>query len=596
MENARDQFDNRKMTGSSVKEIINVHGDRESMKEEDSHRHFSELSSSKTRELHFAKRDIGRLKEIKRVAETTTAHAESDLFNAKKTVSDLTSGIQEINFRTKFQRKRDNNSNGGRRYAEIMNELEQVKRELSKLKLDMAVILEEKNRAEKTSRDALLKMKSNSTSMETIRREIEFVNEEQVLVELARIEAAKELAAIESQRKEEEARLSAKVEDKRKKMAEMSREIESSKEVEAKLAITTSDINMLQTQLELVREMDKMESLGEEKSTEMKSVSEELEAAKKELASVKAEGFQFMTSMDIIRDELKHVMEEIDRLKKTEDKADLKIQNLNSKLIRAKGKLEVVTSAEEKTKSLVSNLAVTLEQLRTETEAAEKERDLVNEETENIKAEIQKSEADIDLTEVRLQAAIQELEAVKTSEAMALENLKHLVESSMRSRASTSKQSSEITISNLEYEYLTGRAKGAEEIADKKVAASRAWIEALKASEKEMVMKTEMAQKNVNEMRAKEENETSKTLKSLTATKMVEEELWNWKEQSEKNVELGKRRSSVNMTPARRARFRKVSSPGFRVMPRSNSTVARRKKNGIPHLTRLFSGKSGEQE
>ncbi|KAH7533928.1 hypothetical protein FEM48_Zijuj04G0183600 [Ziziphus jujuba var. spinosa] len=70
--------------------------------------------------------------------------------------------------------------------------------------------------------------------------------------------------------------------------------------------------------------------------------------------------------------------------------------------------------------------------------------------------------------------ATKELEAVKSSVDLAVKNLRSLIEDTMKGRSLVTQQGSFITISKFEYEYLTGRAVGAEEIADKKVAASQA--------------------------------------------------------------------------------------------------------------------------
>jgi len=56
-----------------------------------------------------------------------------------------------------------------------------------------------------------------------------------------------------------------------------------------------------------------------------------------------------MASMDVIRNELKHVTKETARLKKN----DSLVQNLNSKVLRTKSKLEAASAAVEKARSLV---------------------------------------------------------------------------------------------------------------------------------------------------------------------------------------------------------------------------------------------------
>ncbi|XVF71566.1 hypothetical protein PTKIN_Ptkin12aG0048400 [Pterospermum kingtungense] len=562
-----------------------------------------EKASSRERELHMARRDTSQYKESRRAAESEKVKAESELFSARKTVKDLASLIEESSLKANSrmreiesltkngnieQKALDVESIESYRYAEVMRELESVQEELSKLKLDMAAVMGKKARAEKDFEDSSLRMWSNAGSIEELRKQIEAANEEHVLVELARIEALKEAAEIEAQRQKEAGEFSFCMEETKKKMKDIAEEIDQSKELENKLAVTMSDVNLSEDELKQVKKVDKVvqksDSLNQsdhsfENGKEMEpllsleSITKELEAAKKELDEIREEGFQYTSSMDIIRNELKHVKEETARLKKTEEKTDMKVQSLHSKLLRAKSKLEAVTAAEEKAKSIVTNLSYTLEQLKAEAEASKKEKALITEDTATIKTEIQQTESEIELTEEKLQAAVEELETVKSSEASALERLRSLIETTMQSRASASKQSSTITISKFEYEYLTGRAVGAEEIADKKVTAAQAWIEALKASEREILMKTEIAHRDLREMKAEEQPEVYGTERSVSAKKMIEKELRNWRRTQEKPVDTQKRQSPLrrrsrksnsNLTPLGRPNFRRSSSSAIK--------------------------------
>ena len=81
-------------------------------------------------------------------------------------------------------------------YEEVMRELEFVKHELSKLKLHKAYVLEEKSRMEKEVKASSSKMLSYLNSVKALRKQIEVANEEEVVVELARIEASKEFGKI----------------------------------------------------------------------------------------------------------------------------------------------------------------------------------------------------------------------------------------------------------------------------------------------------------------------------------------------------------------------------------------------------------------
>ncbi|RZC24064.1 putative lipid phosphate phosphatase 3, chloroplastic [Glycine soja] len=577
---------------------------------------YDDKPSSRTRELHRARRDIGRYKESKWTAESVTAQAEPELSNAKKTAEHLSSMIEESSYKAKTQmidveslEKRGKSQHGAivvakrnenYEYAQVMRELEYLKKELFKLKLDVASVMDQKSRAEKEIEASNSKMLSCLTTAEELRREIEEANEEQVLAELARIEASKELADIEAQREKEANQFSFNLEIARRKLKEAIEEIDESKELEMKLAVTISDVDFLQNELKSVKDMNKrvqgdgsvkqLEGIfrkGEESeySIVLQTITEELEAARKELALVREEGFQFMASMDVIRNELKHVTAETDRLKKKEGKVDSTVQNLNSKILRAKSKLEAVSAAEEKVRSIVMSLSHTLEKLKTETADAKKENEDVSQEVAASKEEIQKVEFEIDMTEERLQGIMQELEVAKASEALALEKLKTLTETTMRERALTTQHSSMITISKFEYEYLTNHAASAQEIADKKVAAAEAWIEALKASEKEILMETKIAQRELKETKLEQEQEVY-TKEKMLSRRVVSssEEFDNWprkrEKSSSKNFQRAMSRKSIKLngtiTPARGAKFQKTASPAARHI--SPFTIKKRKK------------------
>lgn len=444
-----------------------------------------------------------------RVVDSMKSRAETELSDAQKTVRDLALKIEEANSRAKIMQQRTPKwreqeeqevslmNKKDRQYAQVTKEIEHIKHELGKLKIDMTRVLKKKKHAENAYKAMSSKNSTLSSAIERIKKEIEELDEEHVLVELARIEAVKECAAIEAQRKEEANRYKTQLEEIKRKVEEILQQNTMTKE----LQLTLYNVNSLETELTRVKKT-------KETPAQLHTITEELESAKTELANIKREGFDFMASMDIIRNELRNVQEETTRLEKEEEKRDLTVQTLNSKILKGKAKLESITATTEKANAIASNLELTVEHLRAESETAKKENELINEEIANIKLEIPKTECEIELSEKRLEAAMEELNTVKSSELGALENLKNLIDSTVRARESDTQNSSTITITNFEYEYLTGKAGGAEEIANKKVAAAQAWVEALKANEKEILMKIEMAKREIRELDMEVEEES----------------------------------------------------------------------------------------
>ncbi|KVI08842.1 hypothetical protein Ccrd_012780 [Cynara cardunculus var. scolymus] len=507
---------------------------------------------------------------------------ETELSDAKKAVQDLALKIEEANSRAKgLQRKpkwrkqeeaeTSLKNKEDAQYAEVMRELEHMKQELGKLKLDMARVLKEKKHAERATKAWNSKAATFSASIGLIKKEIQELGEEQALTELARMEAVKECKAIEAWRKEDADRSQILLLEAKKKPEE--------NEMTTELQVTLSDINLLDGELNMAKEMEKM--ARKQEGSPLNTITDELEAAKRELASIKEEGFNFMTSMDVIRDELKHVRDETARLQKAEQKRELTVQNLNSKILRAKAKLEALTASERKSNTIASHLSVTLQQLSAEAEITKKEKDVIMEEIGNMKLESQKTESEIQLAEERLQAAMEELKAVKSSESKALDELRNLINTTEEARGMVSMNSSIIRITDFEYEYLKGTASEAAEVADKKIVAAQAWVEAVKANEREILMKVEMAEREMKES-------------SVEAVEEEEEVEVGRRGKSWEKAVASPRRSVVyrvgNMGSAKRPKSQKLRSPAARYTSKS------RRGKMMPKLRKLFSNKNIEMD
>ncbi|KAH1215388.1 Protein PLASTID MOVEMENT IMPAIRED 2 [Glycine max] len=197
---------------------------------------------------------------------------------------------------------------------------------------------------------------------------------------------------------------------------------------------------------QLVVQLDKMDALNELRDIEqLQNTRNKLKEAIEAIDETKELEMKLATTLSDI-DMLKNDFKFVNKMGKS------------YKLLRAKSKLEVVSAAEEKAKSIVSNLTQTLDKLKSKTEAAKKEKDLIiNGEVVETKEEIKKA-----LLEIK------ELQAVKSSEALALEKLKILRENAMKDIISNvTKPSSLIIISKFQYDYSRNQAGKANEIAEK---------------------------------------------------------------------------------------------------------------------------------
>nr|CAD1839727.1 unnamed protein product [Ananas comosus var. bracteatus] len=313
-----------------------------------------------------------------------------------------------------------------------------------------------------------------------LRKEIEEANVERVFIGLTRAETEREYTEIEAQRAAEAARFHRKIEIASSKIRLLSEELIAAKELEAELAATYQDLNALQNEMEYIKVMERSsQNKRLSDKLELASSRAELEAARKELLSLREEGFKLMAEMDSIRGESIKIAEERAQLAKSERKREAHLRSLNSDLHKAMSKLESAASAEKRAGAIVANLSAALQQLQLDAAAAKREAELTNQEVSAIREETAKMYSTTKFCEERLRDAAEELEAGKESEAVALEQLQTLTESIMRERAIAALFCSTITLSAFEYHYLIKQGRSAHEVADKKVAAAEAWIEAI---------------------------------------------------------------------------------------------------------------------
>ncbi|CAH8257270.1 unnamed protein product [Arabidopsis lyrata] len=599
----------------SVKAAINKYGQKATR----SVSHHLDLpvikSSSVVEDLHKSGKELGIYRESRRVAESAKAKAEVELFKVKKIVKELTLRIEESNRRLKYRKidieamMNESRIDGNGGYGRIMRELEDLKQELSKLKLDIVYVSREKVEAEKEVMELGSRMEENLKLLESLKLEVDVVNEEHVLVELAKIEALKECKEVEEQREREKKEVFESLHKRKKRIREVMREIEISKNFENELSETLSDIEMLETQLKLVKEMERKvqrnDSMsrsknraferGKDNLSVLKEVMEATEAKKAELASINAELFCLVNTMDTLRKELDQAKKETAWLDKMIQKDDVMIERLNTKLLIAKDQLAAVSAAEERISCLADNLTTSFEKLKNDREAAKKEELNLKEEARIIDKEIQNIEIGFDGKEKELLSKLDELKKAKHTEALALEKLESMVEKTMETREMESRRNSTITISRFEYEYLSGKACHAEETAEKKVEAAMAWVEALKASTKAIMIKTESLKRVSGKTMLEEERESFRMQRSLSIKRLIQDEIEKFKENSEDKDLINSPkpvRKSVRLsgkfTPVQGGKSRRYSSAGNRATP---TFFVIKKKKKVPNMVKFFSRK-----
>lgn len=492
-------------------------------------------------------------------------------------------------------------STNNRSDEDVIIQLDKMKRELRNLQLELKIVFEAKKRSEREAEASALRTQLAALKVEEIKRKLEEANEEHVIVELARIEAERETREIEGKREAEAEKYKREIESMKEKIDKLQKETGRASVLEERLAVTNSDVAVLQNEMELVRAMETNTSKTRkdevDRTAELKKTEAELQSAKKELETVKEEGFQYMAYMDRTRGEMMKIRGEVALLKEKEKKADSIVQNLNSKLVKAKSKVESALASEERTRTIVASLQSGLDQMQTEIENANKEKESIIEETDRIRTETEKILSGKDLCEERTQQLVQELQAVKASERIAMKSLKSAVERTVVDRfykLDRRKSGNTVTISKSEYNYLIHSANGAKSVADKKVEACQAWVEALRSGEKEIKLRTELMRKEIERLKVIEDkvHEAEKDFDLEREMEMYENMNACVLEPKNACLLTNRRRENRVSSTSKGVKVRRVSvSSMSRVNTRSPSVTIKRKKKKkkiVPNLIKFI--------
>lgn len=469
-------------------------------------------------------------------------------------------------------------------------ELGKTKHQLSRLKLEIASAKKAKANAEKEAEASTSRAMQLLESVEQLRRQIEALDEEHMLVVLARIEAEREHDEIELQSAAVTDKFVQRIATVKSTIKDLNQEVLQQEELESELAITNLAIAALQTELDSIR----AHKMPEET---------ELSIAKQELASIKEEAFHFMNAMDFIRKEMVQISAETNRRKELEQRAESKVVRLNSELLKAKTKLEALMAGYEKMSRSSSSLSGEMQRLRAETEAAEKERRRIREESNGIRGKMDKIESEI---EEKSLALAQTLRSAKASEATALKKLKNGAERAVQTRALLLQFGSTISISRSEHEYLVRRGRAARAVAEKKAAAAAAWVAAVGDRERKAAAEAELVERKNMELRDAEALEVYEAQRTAFARKSLEEEMNTITEQelhgSEEEDEIEEDSDEPEMSERIKqnksrscTKLRRIPSSPAAWHVRSPLVVVKKRKKAMPKLVSFLKDRRGRR-
>ncbi|KAK3138089.1 hypothetical protein QOZ80_5AG0364370 [Eleusine coracana subsp. coracana] len=385
-------------------------------------------------------------------------------------------------------------------YAEVMHELERVKRELRKLQREVRAARQAVARAERgaetptssvMSSDGGVKREANEDRVIAEHAEAVEANEERIIEELAEAGEANEDRIIA-----EHAEANALGKTKGRIVSKDTSDTESEERFATASSSEVEDEESSAAILPINQHVEHQHHHEDDDASLLQQAQAELDSARTELASVKEEGVQFATAINLTREEIARVREEIARITEQEAKAGAQARQLEARLGRARARLGGATAEDERAEAEVAAAARRVEE---EVEAAREETAAA--EAEYVREDAEKVNAEVAAAERRVRRAVRELEAARAAEAAAAARLEAAVVDGTGVAAEVT-ASENVTVARFKYEYLTGRVEIVRTAAEKKVAAAEAWVEALQAGEKELTMRAEAIEKEIGEAMA----------------------------------------------------------------------------------------------
>ncbi|XWS27709.1 hypothetical protein CRYUN_Cryun25bG0004300 [Craigia yunnanensis] len=481
-------------------------------------------------------------------------------------------------------------------YMTVITEVDTATQKLRKVHQDCDASLEAKIAAFNQTEEAEHAAKINMEKVGELSREISAIQETIGQVKLASLEAQQEQAKMFAEKDTQRQLYKATLEESTKRLLALKNEFdpELTQNLEAQLSITVNQIGDLQKQMENAKASD-LESV--------RTVTSELDGAKESLQKVAEEENSLRNLLESLKVELENVKKEHSELKEKEAETESIAGNLHVKLRKSKSELEAFLTEESKTRGACEEMISTLQQLSVETENARREAEKMKKEVEELKLEAEASRIALEEADKQLRVALEEAEAAKEAETKALDQIKMLSERTNAARASTSESGANITISREEFESLSRKVDESDNLAEMKVAAAMAQVEAVKASENEALKRLEATQKEIEDMKIATVDALKRAEMAEAAKRAVEGELRRWREREQKKAaEAASRILAEAQMPAKSSpqhyRIQKQNPPEktvrARKLEKAKSTFS--KKVLLPNISGIFNRRKNQIE
>ncbi|KAK4782229.1 hypothetical protein SAY86_016331 [Trapa natans] len=497
---------------------------------------------AKETRLHLAQKELNKLKEQIKNAQTTKDRVLVELEKSKKTMDDLNQKISVLTeskereikqmeismcLAEQLEGKCDESTGAKIPWKEdlenikeecvsLVTELNDAKKELGNIRQDYDATTWMKATAFKQIEVAELATKINMERVDELSREISAIQEAIVQVKLATLQEQQDrekiLAVKDARGEEMKAILKQSTEELLTLMKEFDPEM--TRSLESQLVEAVEQIGYLKKQMERLKGSD-LESVT--------TVSLELDNAKGSLKKLTEEECS-------LRDLVESLKAELENVKKEHRELEAIFGNLHVMLGKSKSELEACLAEESKARGASDEMAVTLHRLSMENANARKEAEDIKNKAKGLKNEAEATNIALKEAERSLRIALEEAEEAKMAEATALDEINKLSDRRAAQSSTRSESGAVITILKDEFESLIQKVGESDKLAEMEVAVSLAQVDALEASEKEALKRLEAIKGEIEEMKWETETALKRAEMAEAAKSAVEGELRKWRQ------------------------------------------------------------------
>ncbi|KAL2341420.1 hypothetical protein Fmac_009360 [Flemingia macrophylla] len=537
----------------SVKAAVSLFGEVVVPKEKRSiKRRSSENVLEKETQLLLAQRELNKIRKQLESTDSTRNKALSELDKANVTLQELTKKLNSVKESKQsaieaaeavknqakeleqalsqkaigYEAWKQELEHARKEYITTVKELDASKQELNKIRQDFDTALEAKLAAFQTAGEAQRSAKLNSEKLTELSNQMETMKEQIEQLKHASSRAQKDQAKVAEER-EEQLRfyMTAKEEVQNKLMALKSEyDPEHTQSLEAKLAETNEEIQVLQEKLKQTRESD---------TDSVRQITLEIKEATKTLQEIAEEERSLRCLVESLKKELEQVKKEQEELKEKEKASEALAENLTDQL---QNRPEETSSLVEKGSDESADMDLKIKQLSFEAEAARREEEEIRRKAQELKHEAEKSKALTEELEKKLELYLRQAEEAKAAEQKAIEEMKMMSDMNAVDTVSETDANGKIVLTVDEFAALSGKIKESEDLIERTETAAMAQVESINTRKNEVDRKVEASLKAIEEIKAATDMALRNAEMADSAKDAVEGELKKWR-QDDQNME-----------------------------------------------------------